>query len=389
VDLDLLQSNWDELGKGDPMWAILSQPDKRNRRWNAKEFFATGQREIEGAISYVNSLGILLQKRRALDFGCGIGRLTQALCQHFDRVDGVDIAQSMIQLAKKFNQFNDRCFYQINASSDLRLFDDESFDFVYSVLVLQHMRPEYSETYIREFTRVLARGGALVFQIPSEPTSPAFLSENSDQTQCDSLPEAAFRATIIPADLQLSIEPASQLDISVTVVNTSAFEWPAPSVQSGICPIKLGNHWLDRHGHLLQNDDGRSDIREALRPSEAVSLVLTINSPRSSGLYNLELDLVQEHIAWFKDHGSESVTIPVEVIPNGEVNEPFGNVPLNTDISTDDEVRVVIPKMEMHGVNRQRVLRLIESSGGSVVDVHEDLSAGSDWQSFTYCVTKL
>ena len=51
----------------------------------------------------------------------------------------------------------------------LRIFDSDSFAFVYSSIVLQHLEPRYQKRYLSEFIRVLAPGGLLVFQLPSEP----------------------------------------------------------------------------------------------------------------------------------------------------------------------------------------------------------------------------
>ena len=53
-----LQRNWDELGKTDPLWAILTQPKKFGRKWEVDEFFETGRREIEAVINYVRQLEI-------------------------------------------------------------------------------------------------------------------------------------------------------------------------------------------------------------------------------------------------------------------------------------------------------------------------------------------
>ena len=50
-----------------------------------------------------------------------------------------------------------------------------AFDFVYSSLVLQHMKPEYSQNYIKEFLRILAPGGLVYFQLPAEQEKPAAL----------------------------------------------------------------------------------------------------------------------------------------------------------------------------------------------------------------------
>ena len=154
------------FGARDPLWAILTQGDKKNGGWDPAEFFLTGVREIESALAYVESRHPLRSRRRALDFGCGVGRLMQALAVHFDHVDGVDISPSMIAEGRRYNRFPERCRYVLNDRPDLRVFPDQSFDFIYSNITLQHMPPRYSSRYIAEFLRVLAPGGVLLFQLP-------------------------------------------------------------------------------------------------------------------------------------------------------------------------------------------------------------------------------
>src|SRR6266851_2218658 len=143
MELKEVQRHWDAFGKTDPLWAIVTRPDKRHGKWKYDEFFACGEEEIGRILRHVSSLSFPLHRGRALDFGCGVGRLTQALCRHFDRCDGIDIAPSMIDLARQYNQHGNRCRYAVNDSNDLALFNDDTFDFIYSSLVLQHMRPEY------------------------------------------------------------------------------------------------------------------------------------------------------------------------------------------------------------------------------------------------------
>jgi ubiquinone/menaquinone biosynthesis C-methylase UbiE len=99
----------------------------------------------------------------ALDFGCGVGRLTQPLARRFTSCIGVDISQQMIQRAESLNRYA-QCRYVTN--SDTRLpFADASFVFVYSNIVLQHVPWRLSTDYLREFVRVLAPGGVLVFGV--------------------------------------------------------------------------------------------------------------------------------------------------------------------------------------------------------------------------------
>jgi SAM-dependent methyltransferase len=169
VEISKLQRNWDELGKTDPFWAILFDPAKKGGRWRVDDFFATGERDVAEIMARADRLGLALRRDRALDFGCGAGRLTQALAGHFKDVDGVDIAPSMIELANHHNRQGDRCRFHVNCSDNLSLFPDASFDFVCSLIVLQHIHPRYMRNYLQEFLRVLRPGGAVVFSLPSHP----------------------------------------------------------------------------------------------------------------------------------------------------------------------------------------------------------------------------
>jgi SAM-dependent methyltransferase/glycosyltransferase involved in cell wall biosynthesis len=163
-----LQRNWDNFGRQDPMYWILTDPAKKGNRWDPEEFFRTGVSDINAALEQVRSAGLQLRMRRALDFGCGLGRLTQALAQQFEEAHGVDISPSMISKAQSLNRYPERCFYHQNGAPDLRLFKDDYFDFIYSIIVLQHIHPNVSRRYISEFMRVLRPGGVAVFQVPSE-----------------------------------------------------------------------------------------------------------------------------------------------------------------------------------------------------------------------------
>jgi len=163
-----LQRTWNALAKKDGMWAVLSGPLGTGRAWDAEAFFRTGVEEVEFVLGRVRAAGGAPESARALDFGCGLGRLTQALAPHFEHVDGVDIADEMIRRARSINRTGDRCQYHLNAAVDLAIFPDRAFDFVYSNITLQHMEPRYSTRYVEEFFRVVRPGGVVVFQLPGE-----------------------------------------------------------------------------------------------------------------------------------------------------------------------------------------------------------------------------
>jgi len=182
MNIKELQKNWDNFGKIDPLWAIISWSDKKGNKWRIEEFFDTGIREINEIIKYVELLDLNIPRRKALDFGCGVGRLTQALANYFDKVYGVDVAPSMIKLANKYNRHGDKCKYYLNEMDNLRLFPNSSFDFIYTNITFQHMEPRYSKNYIKEFLRILVPHGLCIFQLPSKPT-PYCEKSNKDLKQ--------------------------------------------------------------------------------------------------------------------------------------------------------------------------------------------------------------
>lgn len=170
-ELESLTRTWDSLGHSNPMWAILTTTKNRDD-WDPAEFFRTGEEEIANELAYLESLGIEPGHGTALDFGCGLGRLTQPLADRFDEAVGVDVAASMIAGARAANQRGSRCRFVLNERDDLAVFDDGMFDFVLSLLVLQHMPPPLAVGYMREFVRVLKPGGIGYFQITGYSRNP-------------------------------------------------------------------------------------------------------------------------------------------------------------------------------------------------------------------------
>ncbi|HEY2394035.1 MAG TPA: class I SAM-dependent methyltransferase [Candidatus Angelobacter sp.] len=165
--LEELQRNWEGFARTDPLWAICSDPEKRNRRWTQEEFFATGQNEVKVVLQCASELRISIDwSAPALDFGCGVGRLTQALAAHFPECWGVDISSTMISLAREFAQKIPQCRFLLNEQDHLAGLPDNYFGFIYTSIVLQHMAEKYSRGYLAEFLRVLKPGGVLIFQLP-------------------------------------------------------------------------------------------------------------------------------------------------------------------------------------------------------------------------------
>jgi SAM-dependent methyltransferase len=165
--LERHRQDWEILASEDPLWAVLTDPARRGRRWSVEDFLQTGEEEIGGVLEEAAALGLPARRGAALDFGCGAGRLTRALSLRFDRAVGVDISAEMIRVAREINADRPNCEFVVNDAADLARFESSAFDFVYSSIVLQHVPGrELALGYVRELVRVLADGGLLVFQVP-------------------------------------------------------------------------------------------------------------------------------------------------------------------------------------------------------------------------------
>jgi ubiquinone/menaquinone biosynthesis C-methylase UbiE len=159
-----LKDDWELLAERDALWAILTDSAKVDCGWDVREFMATGAAEIGTVMGHLARLNLLPNfGGAALDFGCGVGRLTQPLASLFSSCVGVDISRQMIEKAEALNRY-EHCQYIASAGERLP-FDDASFSFVYSNIVLQHMPAALATGYLREFVRVLEDGGVLVFGV--------------------------------------------------------------------------------------------------------------------------------------------------------------------------------------------------------------------------------
>jgi SAM-dependent methyltransferase len=219
MTLDRQRRDWERLAEADPLWAVLTQPGKRGGRWDPDEFLATGETEIAAVLATADRLRLPAARRRALDFGCGAGRLTRALARRFDVVVGVDISAAMIETAQRLNGDVPGCEFRQNTTADLSAFGDGEFDLVYTSLVLQHLPTrELVHGYVAEFLRVLTPGGVAIFGIPARISWPYRLALTrrlyavlrrvgvSEETLVRRTPLTPMRMTAVPeADVRAQL----------------------------------------------------------------------------------------------------------------------------------------------------------------------------------------
>jgi SAM-dependent methyltransferase len=379
------QTFWDRHARHDPLWAILSDPTKAGRRWDLSAFLETGLREVSLLMYQLRALNVSFNRHAALDFGCGIGRLSQALARYFDRVVGVDISAEMVRLANDINEFPERVRYVQNSGTDIAALGTGDFTFMYSNVVLQHIEPETALRCLRELFRIVAPGGVLVFQLPSHHRPP------DDQPPVSApMAEEAYRASIrVESDFPDVATPGADVVLAASITNLSRHCWS----QREVGPIRLGNHWLAGIGHtMLIQDDGRALLPPDVRAGETCHLTLQIRLPDEPGEYQLECDVVHEGISWFADKGSPTWKRNVRVGDVSNVHPSVGAttpIPVARTLCLSDEASLETPDpFPMHGIHRDVIQQLIHDNGGTLVHLETDERCGKEWIGYRYFVRK-
>jgi ubiquinone/menaquinone biosynthesis C-methylase UbiE len=140
------------------------------------EFFATAAdvvRELEAELKRLPA-GVPPDSRRALEIGCGPGRLLRPMSRYFGEIHGIDVSDEMIAQARQKLRGVPHAHVHHAGGSDLAMFEDGSFDFVYSYAVFQHI-PSAAVvfSYLRETVRVLKPGGVARLHINGLPKTSA------------------------------------------------------------------------------------------------------------------------------------------------------------------------------------------------------------------------
>jgi cyclopropane fatty-acyl-phospholipid synthase-like methyltransferase len=107
---------------------------------------------------------------RALEIGCGPGRLMRPMSRHFVEIDGVDVSDEMIAIARQRLSDIPNAHPHHTDGASLSLFPEETFEFVYSYAVFQHIPSrEVVLQYLRETHRVMRTGGLARLQFNGLP----------------------------------------------------------------------------------------------------------------------------------------------------------------------------------------------------------------------------
>jgi hypothetical protein len=114
------------------------------------------------------------------------------------------------------------------------------------------------------------------------------------------LPQEALRALITAENIPMSLKTASSTKTDVQVKNLGDATWPAVGEVGGRHAVSLHGRWLKPDATLMTEADCSSRFPYDLEPGDTAGVTLEITAPKIPGKYILELDVVQEQVAWSK-----------------------------------------------------------------------------------------
>jgi SAM-dependent methyltransferase len=154
---------WERWGALDPYYAVCSKPEflSTNLDENSvRSFFDSGEKHVEWVFwTVAEHLDAHFKPRVALDFGCGVGRITIPLAKQCERVIAVDISEAMLEETRK--NLDERGLGNV----DLFRSDDSlsqvpcGYDFLHSHIVFQHMSRSRGLAVTRRLVERLEYGG--------------------------------------------------------------------------------------------------------------------------------------------------------------------------------------------------------------------------------------
>jgi SAM-dependent methyltransferase len=158
---------WEYYGRTNPYFGVLTHAEFSGDLSDEARarFFDTGRQYIDLIFSNIRDhLDPAFAPRRALDFGCGVGRLALPIARLCESVVGVDVSESMLEHARS----NARALGIENAlfvkgDDDLGLVTG-TFDFLNSFIVFQHIPPPRGEAIVRKMISLLNEGGVGALQ---------------------------------------------------------------------------------------------------------------------------------------------------------------------------------------------------------------------------------
>ncbi len=157
---------WQRWGESEPYYGVMTDPRYLSANLDEArkaEFFATGERYVVQLQATLEKLFGGVHPARAVDFGCGTGRILLPLAAAYPEACGIDVSAAMRRECER----NLAAAGAVNAtvcSTDVFLAGAEQCDLLHSSLVFQHIRPAQGFAVLSRLLEHLSDDGVLALQ---------------------------------------------------------------------------------------------------------------------------------------------------------------------------------------------------------------------------------
>ena len=168
---DRVRTAWSLLGVEDPYFSVLTDPRYREQALSQLElieaFYNTGRWDLQRLERWLERSGISVKANGVcIEYGCGVGRISEWLANRFGKVIAMDISASHLELARRrANARNVRGVEYVNVSNRGDLQKLRGADLFYSIIVLQHNPPPIISDILEAAFSGLNSGGIAYFQV--------------------------------------------------------------------------------------------------------------------------------------------------------------------------------------------------------------------------------
>lgn len=151
-------ADWRRIGSTEPFWGVSSHPQYLRNQLDDEvltAFYASGRLHIASvAEDMERDLGASIRVSAALDFGCGVGRLSEAMAAYAQSVTGYDVSPGMLEIARS----RDALVHYVDT------LPVGPFDWINSAIVFQHIPPERGLNELDGLLQRLSPGGVVSLQ---------------------------------------------------------------------------------------------------------------------------------------------------------------------------------------------------------------------------------
>jgi 2-polyprenyl-3-methyl-5-hydroxy-6-metoxy-1,4-benzoquinol methylase len=155
--------SWDNFVRAEPLFAAVSDPKFLKAQLTPaaeQEFFKLGENHINAVLGDIRQhIDPNFAPTRALDFGCGPGRLVVPLTHICNKVTGIDLNPHMIEVARKKSRRYGAHEADFYLSDELTKGLQDKYDFIHSVIVFQHIPVKEGEKIVDRLLDHLEPGG--------------------------------------------------------------------------------------------------------------------------------------------------------------------------------------------------------------------------------------